>query len=738
MSARRARLGAFATLAAIAAAGLLAETCGRQSPLTQLPNQRPRVTITSAPAPGSKIGNYSYELSWAGFDSDGFIDHFRYAVDAPRRPDAETAWVETKLNRQLFTFTADSLASDDAVFGQRFHTVDVEAIDDRGGISAPAAVAFNALTLAPTVRFKTPAPSPLLTAALAPSTRFTWEGSDPDGIENKLPRYYKWKLFGESSTPTLLDISLNPDTLLRMFAPRFADWDSLPGTATGVDVHDLLPGRTYVAAVVAFDVAGAYSVPMTFNANLVRFDVHQAAAVGPKLRLFTRAFDFTFPGGGFFDRVSDHLHAQVPANLPLTIEWTGTPSPGAIVTGYRWAMDLARVDDETPRSDEAADLSHWSRWGLDQQATLPANRLASGTVRSFYLEARDNSGNVSLGVIELSPVAAGLERDLLVVDDTRLLRDTRVGACVAAPRGQWPTAAELDTFLFAAGGVPWKCYPAGINSTPGILKGYRYDSLATYGISAETVTLAKLLHYRHILWIVNGGFQLNPGSNDQFPALRLLSAPGVLDPLFTWLAMGGKLWIMGGGVATATQLDYEVKFSPPDVFASSNGELGPGRFMYLAPHWRSEIRVNRTARAVRSARAVGGWAGAPDYSLLPPELDEKSEATDPMAPNRTNQSDFYRVNYIAEYLDKPNAILELDPADPTSQRQLSVVDTLYETLGGSAGSGWPVMTLYHGADSPVMVCSGFPVWYFQRPQAIELTDWVLQSLWGLSRKPVAR
>jgi hypothetical protein len=703
-----------------------------------LPNQLPRVTITSAPASGAQIGNYSYELSWAGYDDDGRIDHFRYAVDAPTRPDAETSWVETHLNRRVFVFSADSLASDNAIFGQRFHVVDVEAIDDRAGVSAPASIAFNARTLAPTIRIMTPAPSPLLTTTVPPSTRVTWQGNDPDGTQGNLPAYYRWKLFGTSSTPTALDIALNPDTLLRMYAPAFASWDSLPGTATGVSLSDLSPGATYVMAVVAVDEAGAYSVPMSFNSNLVRFSVNPAVAVGPALRVFTRYFDFTYPEGGFFDQAGQRLHSQVPVSQPLTVEWLGTPSPGAVVTGYRWALDLQHLDDETPRSDENTDLAHWSRWGLDTQARLPADQFAPGRAPLFYLEARDNGGGLSLAVIELTIVSASLERDLLVVDDTRLLRDTRVGACVAAPRGQWPTAAELDTFLFAVGGVPWKCYPAGTRSTPGILRGYAYDSLATYGFQPQWLTLEKLLHYRHILWMVNGGFQLSNDGNDLYPLLRSLSGSGVTDPLLTWIGLGGQLWVMGGGIATATQLDWEAPHSPPDVFSSANGELVPGRFMYNVVHWRSEIRTNRTNRAVRSVRAVGGWPGAPDYSLLPDVLMEKSADADPMAPNRTNPSDFYRTNFVAEYLDQPNAIIEIDPTDPHFSRTISVVDTVYETFSGSAGSGWPVMTVYHGTDSPPVVFSGFPVWYFTRPQGIQLTDWVLQTMWGLTRKPVAR
>ena len=48
------------------------------------------------------------------------------------------------------------------------------------------------------------------------------------------------------------------------------------------------------------------------------------------------------------------------------------------------------------------------------------------------------------------------------------------------------------------------------------------------------------------------------------------------------------------------------------------------------------------------------------------------------------------------------------------------------------------MTLYHGPGSAGVVFSGFPVWYFKRPQGIAVIDWVLQSYWGLSRAPVPR
>jgi hypothetical protein len=55
-------------------------------------------------------------------------------------------------------------------------------------------------------------------------------------------------------------------------------------------------------------------------------------------------------------------------------------------------------------------------------------------------------------------------------------------------------------------------------------------------------------------------------------------------------------------------------------------------------------------------------------------------------------------------------------------------------LGGTTGGRYPVMTYYHGSQSAPMVFSGFPIWYFQRQQCQNLTDFVLQDIWGLPRQ----
>ena len=114
----------------------------------------------------------------------------------------------------------------------------------------------------------------------------------------------------------------------------------------------------------------------------------------------------------------------------------------------------------------------------------------------------------------------------------------------------------------------------------------------------------------------------------------------------------------------------------------------------------------------------------------------KSPDTDPLPPLRG--SDFYLIGYPAEHLSQPDAVIEDTDPDPARDRPASALDTLYVTAGGAAGSNWPVMTLYHGTESTPFVFSGFPLWYFRRSQGIELVDFVLGRVWGLSRRSVPR
>jgi len=74
----RAVAAAFLTFTAIWFAA-----CSKESPLSLGENQRPTLELTQAPASTTQPFFYAYELRWAGYDVDGHIDHFRYAIDPP-------------------------------------------------------------------------------------------------------------------------------------------------------------------------------------------------------------------------------------------------------------------------------------------------------------------------------------------------------------------------------------------------------------------------------------------------------------------------------------------------------------------------------------------------------------------------------------------------------------------------------------------------------------------------------
>jgi hypothetical protein len=218
-----------------------------------------------------------------------------------------------------------------------------------------------------------------------------------------------------------------------------------------------------------------------------------------------------------------------------------------------------------------------------------------------------------------------------------------------------------------------------------------------------------------------------------------MNAPGGNNTLAQYVATGGKLWLMGGGAAYATLIDWNRPGTRTDEYSADDLELVPGRFMYDWSHWRSRVMTpmsgTRLAGHFHSAEtpfedpstAPGrGWPGQPSYAGLPLTLNPRATTTDPLPP-RVASSNFYINAFQAEIISvTPNAILEAGA---------SALDTLYFARYPGLDPISPVVTLYHGTDATQGVFMGAPLWHFRRSQIIELGDWVLQSLWGLPRDP---
>ena len=751
--------GAPLALSALCVLALSLAACDTTRNL--MPDQPPTVTLTSGPIDTvSAPQSWLVDISWVGSDPDGRIDHYEYALDPPglkqaRFAQAETAWVKTTDHHVVARFHAshpDSLGP--GATAPEFHVFVLRAVDDRGGISPDVVRAFYAYTVAPDVQITRPLPSALLSPQLPVPFRVEWRGHDPDGTGNGQPASYRYR-FVSLDAPGIVYLA-DPDSLLReAFMSDWTGWTILPSDTTSLVVPANLfsPGQSVALAVLAVDDAGATTPYLMLDRNFLQFSVAAPGSGAPIIHLWSTLFDFTYPSGGYSVDPSREIPVQVGANVPFTIYWEGFAQPGRLVAASRWMLD-GNVADETPRSGPE-DLAHWSA-----PAAPPADAHISGLtpgVHRIYVEITDDFGGKSLGIVRIDVVVATLTSELLVVDDTRLEVDRFPPGSGGAPSAyttQWPSRAEMDTFLFAHGGVPWlgtRNPTTGVISPPGLLAGYAFDTLGTrlgFENPAQGVPLSTLGHYRHVIWLVDGRAAfVTPGSPYPTTALSAMSGPGLASALAAYVQLGGQVWLAGGGAAYASLVNFDRRTNNRPtitVFSDSAGELAPGRILYDYAHIRSAIGVTTGVMQVtRSPAAIGGWSGhgpdgtlsAPDYAHAPPSLRPRDPATDPVPPTRLASQGalYYRTSFAAGFVLEPNLITE-DFGTPGYPRLESALDTVYDASGAAIPiPAAPVMTYYHGRDNTPFVYTGFEPWDWTRADCQGLVAFVLGDIWKLSK-----
>lgn len=790
-----------AWVAALGLAAVLLPGCSKKNSPLEVANQPPTIRLTNAPVTSTDPVYYAYKLNWIAYDPDGRVASYQYAIDPPTVANADTPWVTTTRNEQIFFFrsaTPESIRTFSPQ-GQDFHTFVIRAVDNLGATSLPIAREFFSYTVAPRVQITSPVPSPLLEPILSPAVQINWVGFDDDGVFTQKPVKYKFKLFKLGPDIPWEAWLTEPDSLRRTYAPTFAGWDSSSADTTFTKYTNLVPNAQYLFVVVAFDEAGAYSPRFSRNTNMLAFSVGFAGNLGPKISLFNDFFFFTYPSGGYTVDAEHTINLEIPSDKRVNLFWFAQPPPGAEMRRYRWALDIADLDDDTPRTNEATDLRHWSQWQSNSfGTTLGPFAGTPDEQHYFYLEAEDINGLVSLGIVLFHVVKATFEKPLLIVDDTRLLEDRSARNpsnpdSMLGPLGVWPTAAELDTFLYAKGGFRWRSTtPVGgvqRTTTPGIFAGYPYDTMGTrFGLEnpIPQVSLLKLSKYRHIVWYVDGTSSLykqgeiggGPGSAVQpQTVLRYMTDPNRQNTLASWLVQGGRLWLAGGGAGNATIATWNNRPNDPQrrLYTSfgTNPELVSGRFMYDAIFWRSEFApiyggVQRIRRIDVPDPSFDPsqppdpslnpyWPGGsyytrplrPEYAFAPEQMLPKTVATDPLPPQR-NGSDFY-INTNTnpkgidlEYLSQDNSILVDPDGEPDTGDEFSVLDTLY--ISPRAANGMhafeddgkvnPTMTIYRGPAFPEpIVFTGFDFWHFRRQDCQQLVDFVLQHVWNLPYSP---
>ncbi len=771
------------------------------------PNKRPSVVLTNAPVAPDRSNPYfyAYKVNWAGEDPDGRVDHFEFAVDPPNpvqvAAGADTVWVRTQRNEEIVFFRAtvpDSIRGNEPPTASDFHIFVIKAVDDDKAFSLVKSRAFFSYTIAPSVAIRNPLPSALLRAQVTPSVRVEWEGVDADGQFSQKPVEYRYRML-DLDDPDNQIFLVNPDSLREQeAATNWAGWLSTPADTQFVQFTNLTPGKSYLFVVIGFDEAGAYSPIFSLNSNCLQLTAGFASSNGPRIHIFNQFIEFLYQSGGYSTDPLREIPIEVPTRVPITVNWDAVASPGSRIQGFRWMLN-GNINDETRRSDEINDYVHWSQESPTMPNAVTLRPLTTDGDYRFYLECSDNNGQKSLGILKMTAVTPTFDRTLLVVDDTRLEVDKFLTPGIPNTYTQpWPSATELDTFLFARGGFPWrgtKNPTSGVISTPGVFAGYPMnlqrpnpDSLGTrLGLEnpARGVLLSYIGQYKNLVWMVDDrGAQFNESLDQSlFPvtALYAMSGPGRASTLAAFNQLGGRVWLMGGGAAYASLKLFDKGINnrgQTTIFSSAAqfGELAPSRLMYDGAHWQSIIGVtkgtiftNRRDYTVKVRWADGtdhdttyivapAWShfdrytgtplNSPQYSKLPPAMRQKSEIPDPLPPTREAAKAplFYGSSYPCEYLMEVNSILEDVDPDPAVSREIAVLDTLYQATGvvllTNLPNGTlvpaPTMTYYHGGQSRQFVFSGFAPWIYARQDCIALVDFVLQDLWGLTRQAIDR
>jgi hypothetical protein len=153
---------------------------------------------------------------------------------------------------------------------------DVSPGPPSGGLPEPGdplvPVPFPSATIGP------PRPSHLLVPTLPPTFALHWSPNVP-APGGPVPTRYRYRVF--SSTDAEFDFTqllVNPESMLRFYAPGFAGWTEVGGSVTQATLSNLAPNMSYVVVVIALDDHGHFDSVVSFDRNALYFNVSLAAA----------------------------------------------------------------------------------------------------------------------------------------------------------------------------------------------------------------------------------------------------------------------------------------------------------------------------------------------------------------------------------------------------------------------------------------------------------------------------
>lgn len=562
---------------ALAVAMLVAFACER-SPSRPTVNLPPHVRITEG-APDSADVDYRVTFRWTGWDDDGAVDYYLYALDEGSRiarsgrGDDALTWQRIDGYGGTFRFEATTPDPDQPLEATDWSRFLIRAVDDDGDVSDIDERFFNTRTIAPEAHLvEDPLPWWYEPASqLCLPVRVRWAGEDLDATSPAhTPALYQLRL---------VRIGENDDPVTAVLAESIYEWfpdvgDSLTEQSWTLDFADLPYGR-YAFAVRAIDEAGAVTPSQAFSlfpddpeGNVVVLDSRNAIP-SDRTTLYLASLNHLLFDGPLPQEQAISMQIARGIRVPLSWRMDRLCLPFGTTFEYSYALD---IPDSTCSSCTDPDgIGGWApaRYGAHVGSDVPGPHTLHLRGTS---DAVEHIVRIDLTVSDRS--------DAAIVDDFKMsgIDDCTHDAIV----GAWIDAAEMET------GIPFEAFATHLSSlanpcAEGALQslgtvdyhGILTRSLLLWNVAGSPTVLGRVtspsptaIYGRYLReYVASGGsvviWGLNPigamlgdfhPNNDPYTPVGGGAAPNFDEDTFVWTAGLRTTFDRPRGIAPELQL----------------------------------------------------------------------------------------------------------------------------------------------------------------------------------------